>query len=168
MWDWQKLDSQNKPLLVPQKIMSLLKWKIQPFIVVWGFKCIVFFHRTNLKSQKSLSKPWRQTYVLLSECAVKYHLQHVLVFCLDPLHTAPKKVWFLLYQGPRCGEGPAAHSSCVSAEHWAETVWESPAGLCSVTPAISECAVTPDPFKPFSAFLVLGSCTSFLPNCSEF
>lgn len=67
---------------------------------------------------------------------------------------------FLLYKDPRCREGPAAHSSCVTAEHRLRLPEKVLQGCAAWLPAISGYSVIPDLSKLFSAFLVLGSCTS--------
>lgn len=79
----------TNPLLASQRKISALKWKIWSFIVVWGFKCIAFFHTTKLKCQKFLPNLWKQTCVLLSDCAVKYHPQHVPGFLSWPSPYKP-------------------------------------------------------------------------------
>lgn len=68
--------------------------------------CILPYSKLNFKTQKFLPNLWKQTCVLLSECAVKHYPQHVLGFLTWPAPYNPCKGLGFVSQRPTVCGGP--------------------------------------------------------------
>lgn len=132
----------------------VLKWKIWPLNVVWGFKkfqhavlifnifiqmhCVLSCNKFILKPQKFLPRLWKYTCMLLSEYMVKLYLQSVpsLLTLSSPCSLCIDL--FSFCKVPHHQDSHTAHSSIITTvtqlRTLAQIFCESSPQICTVTP----------------------------------